>query len=45
MTVAARLYELDGGARTKQKRIRVEMEPAAVSIFVPKKRRMNLKGR
>jgi diacylglycerol kinase (ATP) len=31
------LYELDGGARTKQKTFRVDVEPAAVSICVPAK--------
>ena len=30
------LYELDGGRRTKQKTFHVEIEPAAVSICVPK---------
>jgi diacylglycerol kinase (ATP) len=29
------LYELDGSSRTKQKKFRVEIEPAAVSICVP----------
>jgi len=31
------LYELDGGARTKQKTFRIDVEPAAVNICVPAK--------
>ena len=31
------LYELDGSSRTKQKKFRIEIEPAAVSICVPAK--------
>jgi len=29
------LYELDGGARTKIKAYRLEVEPGAIAVYVP----------